>query len=484
MRLTTIDAYEPRPGRVVEFVPAGGARAAAAAAPPSPVPPSFNQRFHLAGSVGNWLGCAFDLPAGGPVGTGRLREVFEGWVRRHGTLRSGFRAGGERFLVPVEAVGLRVVAAGDFTDAGELRRWLAGRLEAGCGRWGWPSYVLCAVLRDDGATVVCGFDHAHVDACSLAVVVHELREGYAGRALRGGGGPAGGPGPRVTGSFVDYCALEQANAAAAPPPDRSDPRLRGWASFFAACGGTTPSFPLELGGAAPQGTDVRQLLDAEGAARWEERCRSGGGSAFSGLLTAFGLAARRSGAGEVLRMCVPLHTRDEERWERAVGWFTTVAPVTVGVRGVRSAAEGAGRTREDFRRAVRVAALPAARALEALSASGEFRRTKDDVFMVSYVDYRRLPGSAAHAACRAHHISGVTVADDAQFWLSRTHEGLFLRSRWPGTAAGGAVVTGFADAVEAEVAAGAGAPAAPAKGPPPEITGADVRIHSPGDVRG
>ncbi|MGK5548535.1 hypothetical protein ACSNOH_27950 [Streptomyces sp. URMC 127] len=448
MRLTTIDSYAPRPGRVVEFVPVSGARAAAASAPASPVPPSFNQRFHLAGSVGNWLGCAFDLPGTGPVDTERLRAVFEAWVHRHGTLRSGFRAGGERFLVPLGAVGLQAVAAGDFTDGGELRRWLAARLEAGCGRWGWPSYVLCAVLREDGGTVVCGFDHAHVDAHSLAVAVHELREGYARGSLPGGDGSTGGS----PGSFVDYCALEQARAAAAAPPGPGDPRLRGWASFFAACGGTTPAFPLELGEAAPQTTDVRRLLGAAGAAAWEERCRAGGGSAFSGLLTAFALAARRSGAGDVLRLCVPLHTRDEERWERAVGWFTTVAPVTVDVRGVRAAAEGAGRTRADFRTAVRMASLPAARVLERLGATGEFRRTKDDVFMVSYVDYRRLPGAAAYEACRAHHISGVTVADDAQFWLSRTHEGLFLRSRGPGTAAGRAVLRAFADAVEAEVA--------------------------------
>ncbi|MCA6092172.1 condensation domain-containing protein [Streptomyces sp. SCA3-4] len=437
MRLTTIDRYLPEPGRVVEFVPSAAALAVAEGAAASAVPPSFNQRFHLAGSTGNWLGCAFDLH--GTVDVEALRAALERWVRRHGTLCSGFRAGGERFLVPAERTELVARDAGESGGPEELRAWLAGRLAAACGRLGWPSYLFLVVLRPGGGTVFCGFDHAHVDAYSLAIAVHELRESYAGRPL-----PAG------VGSFVDHCAREQA-LAAGPPPAASDPRVRGWAAFFAACGGTTPSFPAALGEPAAQDTDVRRLLDAAGADALEAHCRAAGGGAFAGLLTAFGLAGRSLGAGEELRLCVPLHTRDEERWERAVGWFTTVAPMTVDVTGVTTAVDGAGRVRSAFREARRIASVPVARLLGTLERNGEFRRVGDDVFMVSYVDYRRLPGAADHIACRAHHVSGVTVADDAQFWLARTHEGLFLRSRHPGTAVARAVVGEFTDAVTAVV---------------------------------
>ncbi|MFE4057440.1 hypothetical protein ACFXP3_14275 [Streptomyces sp. NPDC059096] len=163
------------------------------------------------------------------------------------------------------------------------------------------------------------------------------------------------------------------------------------------------------------------------------------------MLTAVALAARGLGGGDVLRLCTPLHTRYEERWTHAVGWFTTIAPLTLDITGVRGIEDGVRGAREAFRAARALAEVPFAQVLPALG--GVFRRTRDDVFMVSYVDYRRLPGSEHHRAARAHHISSVTTADDAQFWFSRTHEGLFLRSRFPATPAAGAVVTGFADAV-------------------------------------
>ncbi|XGU19849.1 hypothetical protein ACETU7_36065 [Rhodococcus sp. 3Y1] len=63
----------------------------------------------------------------------------------------------------------------------------------------------------------------------------------------------------------------------------------------------------------------------------------------------------------------------------------------------------------------------------------KIRRTRTDVFMVSYIDYRKLPGTDDHDLLNAHHISNVTVADDAQFWISRTNRGLSLRSRFPDT---------------------------------------------------
>ena len=53
--------------------------------------------------------------------------------------------------------------------------------------------------------------------------------------------------------------------------------------------------------------------------------------------------------------------------------------------------------------------------------------------MVSYIDYRTLPGARLHESIAAHHISNVSTADDAQFWISRTDRGLALRTRYPDT---------------------------------------------------
>ena len=442
MHVTTIDRFVPAPGRVVEFAASAATLAVAEGAPASPVPPSFNQRFHLAGAPGHWLACAFDIR--GPVDTEALRTAFETFAGRHETLRSGFRsagsAGPERFVLPAEKLELVTVRDGEtYATAEELRTWLRNRLAANCRPMSWPSSLFAAILRPDGGTVVCGFDHCDADGYSLAVAVHELHELYTGR-------PASSLPP--TGSFVDYCALEQEQSSSSPP-DFTDPLVQSWSSFFADCDGTTPSFPLPLGmppgERAPQGTDVRRLLDSDATDEFERRCRAAGGSVFTGLLTALGLAAHRLGADKVIRLLVPLHTRHEERWQHAMGWFTTVAPLTLDVSEATDPAEGSSRTRAAFRKARALAELPVAQVLPALGDS--FRRTRTDVFMASYIDYRRFSGSATHLARRAHHISSVTVADDAQFWFSRTHEGLFLRSRYPATAAAEPIVLSFADAV-------------------------------------
>ncbi|MFD5748077.1 condensation domain-containing protein [Streptomyces sp. NPDC127033] len=469
MRVTTMDRYEPPPGRAVEFVPSPAARHAAAGSPAVPVPPSVNQRFHLAtaehtpAGAGHWLACAFDLPPG-PVDLDALRAAFEAWGRRHETLRSGFRGKGtepERYVVAASAYELVARDAGTYPSGGAVREWLTRRLGATCRPLSWPSYLFAVVVRPGGGTVFCGFDHCNADAYSLAVAVREIREGYAEAKAAGAGSGAGaltgaistGLGsPPATGSFVDYCAEEAEQASAARSVDAGDPRVRGWAEFFAGCGGTTPAFPLPLGvppGArAPQGTDTRPLLGADAADAFEARCRAAGGSGFTGVLTAVALAARRLGGGDVLRLCTPLHTRYEARWTHAVGWFTTVAPLTLDLTGVRGIEDGVPAARDAFRAARTLAEVPFAQVLPVLGgAGGAFRRTRDDVFMVSYIDYRRLPGSEHHRAANAHHISSVTTADDAQFWFSRTHEGLFLRSRFPAVPAAATVVGGFADAV-------------------------------------
>ncbi|WP_329065113.1 condensation domain-containing protein [Streptomyces sp. NBC_01429] len=472
MRVTTMDRYEPAPGRIVEFVPSAATLAAADGAPVSPVPPSFNQRFHLAterppGAPGHWLACAFDLP--GPLDAEALRAAFEAWGKRHGTLRSGFRAGPsgtsgasgpsggpERFMVASADYALVARDAGSCPSTDATRAWLTRRLGEACRPLGWPSYVFAAIERNserpgerqnegqdsETFTVLCGFDHSNADAYSLAIAVHELRELYAGTAASL---------PPV-GSFVDHCAREGTSGG-----EVDVELLRGWAEFFAACGGTTPSFPLPLGlpagQRAAQGTASRRLLGPDGADAFERACRTAGGSAFTGVLTAVALAARGLGSDSTLRLCTPLHTRYEERWTHAIGWFTTIAPLTVDVSDVPGVIEGIRATRTAFRRARELATLPVARVLPALPALGAaFRRDRDDVFMVSYVDYRRLPGAEHHTGSNAHHISGVTATDDAQFWFSRTHEGLFLRSRYPATPTAERTLRAFTAAVAVHLA--------------------------------
>ncbi|QKW08215.1 hypothetical protein HUT18_19355 [Streptomyces sp. NA04227] len=475
MRVAMIDRYRPEPGRLVEFVRSAATRVAADTAPASPVPPSFNQLFHVATAdrdpdgPRHWLCFAFDLA--GEVDLDALHRAFEHFLARHEALRSSFReapggagadGGVQRFVVPAEKYELAREDHGEAGTPEALRDLLAARLAVRCHPLGDPPHLLSVVLRPGSATVFCGFDHGNMDGYSLTLAVHELHESY--RAFASGRTPELPP----TDSFVTYCAEEQATPAG-PPPGRDHQLVAGWAEFFEGCGSTLPSFPLDLGlphgTRAPQATDIRGLLDVAEADTFEQRCRAAGGTFFTGALTALAVAARRLGATGGIRLCTPMHTRYEDRWRHSMGWFTTVAPLTLdgdgdgdgdgsgdrdvagGAGGAGGAVAGAARTKSAFAAARRLAEVPVAQVLPALGDS--VRREKDDVFMASYIDYRAFPGSERHVEFNAHHVASVTTTDNVQFWFTRTHEGLFLRSRYPATERATVVVREFVETVGA-----------------------------------
>lgn len=425
MRVTTTSGFRPPPGTLVEWAPVPTAEFAE-----HPAPPSMNQRFHLAAPGPSWLAFCFQDPR--TLDLDVLRAAFTAWIRRHETLRSRFREGDGavvRDVLPADGFAMRRRDVGAFTTSGQVRDHLARQFAQQCRPLGWPTFQFAAVLGQEGTTVLGAFDHSNADAHSLAIAVHEIQLLY--RALSAGETPAL---PEV-GSFVDHCA--EPDPAVGP----EDPAVRRWRSFLREGGGAVPSFPLDLGvpaGArAPQRSTTVQLLGAAAADRWEKTCRRDR-SAFAGLLAAFGLALRRCGGPEQVRLLVPLHTRHEPRWTNAIGWFTTNAPVSFtasdGERTPLAAAEA-------FEEALRTARTPLPAVLDALP--GEFRPRRQDVFMLSYLDYRNFPVSQEFPHCAPQHISSEGECDDAQFWLARTRGGLFLRTRCPGTDRASAVMGRF-----------------------------------------
>lgn len=81
---------------------------------------------------------------------------------------------------------------------------------------------------------------------------------------------------------------------------------------------------------------------------------------------------------------------------------------------------------------MRLAAFPAPRIIEVLG--DDFRITRRDLFsMVSYTDYRKLPGGERHSEWKPITIGRVTEADDSHVWLSRQHDGLHVSVRHPDT---------------------------------------------------
>lgn len=448
MRVTSIAQFRIEPGTYLEWPVTLGA------GEQSPIPPSFNQVFHLSPAFDPgtrtptvWIAAAFEVP--GRIDVDAATWAISRFVERHAGLRTTFTA---RTRPDLPGIRRRVHDAGDvrvgdpaqqgFDDGDDLLAHLRARLDEACHPSHLPSYCFAAVDRCDSSTIVCGFDHAHVDAVSITVAVEELTALY--HARRTGGTAQLDP----AGSFVEYCALE----ADTPVVPDSDRRITAWSRFVSDCGGVAPSFPFDLGVApgerAPQATTEHMLATAVAAQSFEQQCRSLGAGMFASIVAAMAEATVNIGGPERLPLLFPLHTRHEKRFAHAIGWFTTTAPMTVTVGNTFTATLESARS--EFRAALPLATVPIGRVLSALGE--KFVRTREDVFMISYVDYRSLPGAGASSR-RAHHISNVTTADDAQFWISRTDEGLSLRARFPGTPRAHRVVQQFAAALAEAMAA-------------------------------
>ncbi|KXO88233.1 hypothetical protein AXK56_12785 [Tsukamurella pulmonis] len=434
MRVTTIDGLRTAPGRYLEFpvVPTG-------TAVPSDVPPCFNQQSHLRAadgddsSPGTWLCGVFDVD--GPIDEEALQEAFQRLVDTHATLRSQFAVADDGARTPQRSVhpagSIRVGApvAEHAEDEAQPSVRLRGRLDEQCRPLRFPNYVLAAISRPGTSTIVCGFDHVHVDALSLAIAIDEVAAAYAGVA----------PAVSVPGDgHLDYCREE----AAAEQVDPHDPRLAEWIEFLADAGGHAPEFPLELGvpigESAPQHSAEVLLLDADEAEAFSAATARAGGTTYAGLLTALAMATHAAGGSDLLPLTFPAHTRYDERYARALGWFVTSAPITVSVHDDGRPADpctlferSVALTQQELRRARDRADVPLGQVIAATT--GGYRPRRQDVFMASYLDYRRITQGDSGFGTNRTHVSNITRCDDVQLWFSRTHDGVSVRTRHPDT---------------------------------------------------
>ena len=440
MHVTTIDRFRPDPGELLIW----SVDSSEAMPERSRIPPSFNQSVHLAGAEDHstWLAASFRVD--GKIDRRALGLAYHALIARHGTLHSAFTRCGDGIVrEEFDPHALRLEVAPGVRAASDtaMQQILWAALDAACHPFGFPAYLLGAIDRPESSTILCGFDHSHVDAYSMSIIVNDLHHLY--HRFRHTRNHVAAEDLPMIGSYVDYCAAE----AEMTEISASDPRLLAWLRFFDEHDGHPPTFPLDLGvgegETAPQGVDVRRLLDPTQTEELTDFCRRNGSSLYGGVLSAMAQAVHRLGGGPQLALLFPMHTRRGEPWRNAVGWFTTNAPIRVV--GTGDLGTGAQRTGPELRRAVRLGGVPIAQVIAAL---GGFTPVRNDIFMVSYVDYRGLPGADLHDEIDAHHISNVTTADDAQFWISRTNHGLAIRSRFPDTAAGRASVGGFLDQVD------------------------------------
>lgn len=438
--MTDIQRCEVRPGRLVEWTLSPATVAMATDLPEDSRPPAYIQESHIRTArsvredglfVPTWLGTAFDLP--GRADLDALGEALRGWTLRHETLRSGFRWSGEpgdemrRFTLDADAVSLRRVEVGDFTDPEELVRHLQDRFDVTADALRWPNLIYTAVVRDDSTSVYMAFDHSNVDAHSIHRIPAEIHELYAaavaGRAVE----------PTPVSSYVDFCEIERTDADRI---DGSHDIVARWREFIGRCDGRLPSFPVDLGLDPDGGLPTQQLLrenltDPDAAAAFEAYCRPYGGSAV-GILAATALFVQEIGTEPVYRTVVPFHTRVRSRWSDSVGWYVGGAPIEIPAAEARDFPSALRTVRAALHANRHMARMPLARVLRLLGT--DFRPTSPDLYsIVSYVDTRGAPGSEHWTEQRAYGLIRVSYGDQVCAWVIRLHEGLWFASRYPDT---------------------------------------------------
>ncbi|MFE7508823.1 hypothetical protein [Promicromonospora sp. NPDC057488] len=461
MRVLSADLWAPAPGRVLtwDVTPRPGSV-------PTPAAPTYNQRNHLlgahAGEPSVWITAAFDVD--GPVDRDALEAAFRDLVADHPGLRvEAVRRPDPRTvgLVRHEPAGLawRRHEGPVTRTADDTREHLVAELSRRCAPFGYPAFLPAAISRPDRSTVVLGMDHLHTDAWSTTVVVDELAARYAEHAGEDGPDGRGGSAPALPAGAAAIVAdpadlacpadaahpADPADAAGPPFVGADDPRLATWHGFLRDRGWALPTFPLPLGvpdgERAPQRTVVRPLADAATADAVAARARSAGASTSAAVLVTLARAVADLGGPDTLETLLPVHTRGDDAARRAVGWHTTTVPLRIETG---DGADGAlAATGKALRAARELAAVPLEQVVETLP--GPLRFPRVDIFQVSYLDYRRLPGHAASAGRAAHHVSAATRADDLQVWVSRTDDGIAVRARMPRTPTAVATVDAVLD---------------------------------------
>ncbi|KQR97265.1 hypothetical protein ASG12_15020 [Williamsia sp. Leaf354] len=437
MKLTTFDNLDIAGGALHRWTVS-----TTSAAVPHPTGPSENERFHLDavrdGGLG-WLAITFDIDSA-TLDLAHLRAAFAAVVNHHEVLRAHFALDPSepdsirRLLHPAGSLEVSDVESVDHSTAGDNRAALSAAIIDGCTALTPGSHVLAAIEGRTTTTVICGFDHCYVDAHSLAVIAEDVLSAYEGQA------------PRSAGSFLDH----QAAAAERARQSTGDGTLvEKWGEFLASTGWTVPEFPIDLGVApgqfAPARIHVDTVLTADQAHRFSALCASRSIRFYPALLAALAVATRDLGGPDRLPLVLPVHTRRSDLWSRSVGWFVANAPMVLDATGDIDAAMASATTRLS-------AALPLAE-VDLTTVYGTFGsrmiKPRHDVFMVSYMDYRRFDRLAHH---NVHHVSSDGRADTLQVWFWRDENGVHLRTRYPDTGTAAAVVKGLVDDMIAVVA--------------------------------
>lgn len=396
--LGNISGWQPSDGAVTTWLASPAARAAAQNAPRSALPPTYQRAQHLRKALrGRASGTqmprlmivAWEIP--GTCDITAMTTAINAHVRRHDAYHDWFEFDGSDFvrrtiadpalidLIPVEFCHLTEDEVRDhaLSTTPETLQW-------GCFTFG-------IVQHADRFTFYASVDHLHIDGISAGLIFFDIHLLYHHLTTSGTQETQDMLAP--VSSYRDF-AVRQHDMIAQTTP--STPAVRQWIDFAQDAGRDWPGFALPIGdtSADTRGAFVTvDLLDGDATEAFEAACFSAGVRFVGGVIACAALAERELTGTELYHGLTPLDTRTPSVDAMTVGWFASLFPVTVPIRG-GSFPDAARAAQRSFDASKHLAAMPIDRVRELADTAGiAIPEPSRPAMMLSYIDFRKIPVS-------------------------------------------------------------------------------------------
>ena len=432
--------------------PSEASLAHAQMAPPSPIPPSYEQEQHLRAfrlceqqqeEMARLLIVAWEEK--GQCNIDIMGNVIAAHLRRHDTYHSWFEERNGKLvrhvLVDPSTIEMEAVALGE-VNAAEWQQ----HASATASPFAWDCFRFGILQRPDGFTCFASIDHRNSDISILALVMKEIHSAY-GAALDGK------PPMRLAspGHYLDYCANQRARAASMTA---MDPDVTEWMSFLQRNAGQLPKFPLPLGVLEDHCLAeymTMDLLDERALTAFETVCRASGARMMGGLLACAALTEKGLAGTSRYSVVTLAPTRKSPKAFRTAGWCMGVLPIDFDVSG-QSFFELARTAERIFGARFHLANAPVERVLELAADMPELQPATAGGVMLSYSDMSRPPFNPTivhdwhQTNARVYFNPG--MARQVAIWFFKTQRGLTLTAAYPATAEARASMRRYVEALK------------------------------------
>lgn len=379
-----------------------------------------------------------------PLDRDAMAAALTAFCRRHDELRAVYAVddgGPFRRVAPAETVEF-VTATTDDTriEADDALDHIQGRISSEAVFDRLPGLVFGALDGGDRFTFYAGYDHSHTDGFSQFAGLIEIARTY--RAITAGKPPESAP----VGSFTDYIAAEKRAAATLAP---TDPRIGEWREILAAHDKRIPRFPLDLGlhDDAPVPAAQVRLTLVSGDVVDACDARRGDRASGAGVIYAALAAAQHEMTGvERFFTATVLATRGPQETETQ-GWLCNFAPIAFDVVPGTTFTDLTVAATDAVARARRLATVPVHAALGALAAEGSYLPDPGSPQMVSYIDFRRIPGNDDAVLRNFTSFQTIGRTRNANMWITRYREAMTLTAQVPDNPVASATFTTYVEKI-------------------------------------